>query len=330
MAETSHRRRAGPVFQCEFCSAPFNTAKGFRRHLIVHHGHTYTARDGVTPIPAADLAARQAAVRASQSHPARTRSSATRQSRPTVSRRRRPRSSSSSSSSVSPVPPVQPAPAGTPPASAVVPVPSAPLGLPPVPSTVSVPSSVQASLGPPPVPSAPLGLLPVPSPVSAASSVLASLSSYHIQSPMLYSAMTLADAADISEDCAIDLSTPPLGSSTPVWRSLDTPDLVSFRAALPEIDSVSAADATSVLPDFTIEDAVQAVLGHPERWPHQLAADLLATGRPSFPAHHLPVLLVGVRLGIAAAVRELSRGSDGVRALRPFVGSRPNADAPPN
>ena len=142
---------------------------------------------------------------------------------------------------------------------------------------------------------------------------------------MLYSAVTLADAADISEDCAIDLSTPPLGSSTPVWRSLDTPDLDSFLTALPEIASVSAADSTNVLPDFTIEDAVLAVLGHPERWPHQLAADLLAAGRPPLPACHLPLLLVGVRLGIAAAVREMRRGSRGAAVLRPFAQAR-NSD----
>ena len=80
--------------------------------------------------------------------------------------------------------------------------------------------------------------------------------------------------------------------------NLDTPPLRSSTSALRSVDSSALIGILAALPTS------------------------LDTG--------YVVLLVGARLGISAAVRELSRGSDGIRALRPFVGSRPNADVPPD
>jgi hypothetical protein len=73
---------------------------------------------------------------------------------------------------------------------------------------------------------------------------------------------------------------------------------------------------------FGADAAVEAVLRFPALWPHQVAAGLLQSGRPSFAPPALPVLLVGVRLGIAATLRELRRGPAGVRSLRPFLDPR--------
>ena len=247
----SGRRPAARSLQCEFCSVPFQTAKGFHRHLIILHSDTFMARDGLTPVPAAEPAAPEATVRVSQGHAEGTRSEAPSRTAHRGCDVQSPSSSAGSSRQMASV-------------------------LPSVPSAASI------------------NAVPFLSTVPAVGNSVSPLMSAEVGAGDILSRSVSASSL------AVDLVTPRLRSSTPVWRSDDSSVLGEILTALRQCTDTTTVDVCSESPPG-------------RRLFHPGTAD--CTRRR--PSRHS-------RRGL----RTYSRGPDGMRALRPFVGSLPTADIP--